>query len=759
MTQTWWIERERQDATSENRAGEDVAREITRLESAFGRLGAPELAAIESIVAAARVVEDQALIGRSLCLWSRSLIGRGLHEAAVVSSREGLVAFNALDERRAQAHLCSHAEMLRTAGNALLKLGRSGAALPLLEDAVAKADAAVQSASSPEEASGSVYTLVRCLNNLGVALFAVRELDAAIEVYRRTTVVAASAQADNRGIDDVVLAECNLIVAVHERVRRSRAAAEQDRVDADLRWAEALIGSAAIRVADAANDGDRLSGYGRQAFFGACGQNLLMTQRPEQAIAMFERQMAQVADEDGPMYVWVQAMANAGLAEATLALGRPHDALRHSVEALDHFKSHDEAHERAPVLLARAAALRMLGEFDAAYAELEAYHGLRARLEAAAAQEYAGYVAAKFGLERARVEIEAHRRIAATLETLTRIGQEITTSLEADTVLRILHRHVGESMDARAFAVWLFDETRSALDLAFEVPGDGIAPAPPTIGLDDEHSSAGRSVRELRQIVDTPADTLRNAQPSSSRSRLSAPLIVGARVIGVLSIQSERLDAYGENERSIVHTLCTYAAIALDNAATCHKLESTVSTLLITQTELAARTAEYEHLSMTDVLTGVPNRRHFTERATIEIAAARRNGTDLGVAMFDIDHFKKVNDTYGHFAGDRVLQIIAEVAKKAMRPVDLLARVGGEEFALLLPGAEPLKVLDIAERLREAVENTAVRVDEFELHVTASFGVANFRLAGDTFDDAFRRADGALYRAKEDGRNRVRSAP
>jgi diguanylate cyclase (GGDEF)-like protein len=313
-------------------------------------------------------------------------------------------------------------------------------------------------------------------------------------------------------------------------------------------------------------------------------------------------------------------------------------------------------------------------------------------------------------------------------------------------------------MDVPVFAVWLIDKTRSALHLAFEIPGEGTV-ASAVIELDDPHSGAARSVRELRQVIDTPADTMRNVGTRSMGTRLSAPFIVGARVIGALSIQSDRTDAYSENERSIMHALCTYAAIALENAATCHELESTVSALLTTQTELAARTAEYEHLSLTDALTGVPNRRHFTERAKIEIAEARRNGTELGVAMFDIDHFKKVNDTYGHFTGDRILQLIAEVAKEALRSGDLLARVGGEEFALLLPGAEPAKALAIAERLREAVENTAFCVEEFDLHVTASFGVANFGLAGDTFDDALRRADGALYRAKQDGRNRVRCAP
>jgi diguanylate cyclase (GGDEF)-like protein len=151
----------------------------------------------------------------------------------------------------------------------------------------------------------------------------------------------------------------------------------------------------------------------------------------------------------------------------------------------------------------------------------------------------------------------------------------------------------------------------------------------------------------------------------------------------------------------------------------------------------------------------VPNRRHFMERAKIEVAEAQRNGGALTVAMLDIDHFKDINDRYGHVAGDFVLQEIARVAKDGLRSRDFLARIGGEEFALLLPGAGPAEALAIAERMRAAIERMPLRFEGCTLGVTASFGVANAHADDGSIDDAFGRADAALYRSKQAGRNRV----
>jgi diguanylate cyclase (GGDEF)-like protein len=157
----------------------------------------------------------------------------------------------------------------------------------------------------------------------------------------------------------------------------------------------------------------------------------------------------------------------------------------------------------------------------------------------------------------------------------------------------------------------------------------------------------------------------------------------------------------------------------------------------------------------TDVLTGLANRRRFFEVADAELARARRYGTPLSVLMLDIDHFKDVNDAHGHRAGDRVLQQLARTCLEVLRTVDVVGRVGGEEFAILLPETAREGAVEVAERLREAVGRAEVAREEgVPLRVTVSIGVSTLSGAAN-LDTLMSQADTALYDAKHAGRNRV----
>ena len=165
------------------------------------------------------------------------------------------------------------------------------------------------------------------------------------------------------------------------------------------------------------------------------------------------------------------------------------------------------------------------------------------------------------------------------------------------------------------------------------------------------------------------------------------------------------------------------------------------------------------HLATTDTLTELPNRRYFLERLEQEWARLHRLGGRAALMMIDLDHFKRVNDTYGHGTGDRVLQAFAEVLRGSLRRMDVPGRLGGEEFAVILPGADLAGAHAIAERLRQAVEAMRVPHAEGELvRITVSIGVASFSPETATFDALLTRADEALYRAKNNGRNRVEDA-
>jgi diguanylate cyclase (GGDEF)-like protein len=163
-----------------------------------------------------------------------------------------------------------------------------------------------------------------------------------------------------------------------------------------------------------------------------------------------------------------------------------------------------------------------------------------------------------------------------------------------------------------------------------------------------------------------------------------------------------------------------------------------------------------EREANTDQLTGLPNRRALEAQFGRALDRADRFGETLAVVVCDVDHFKRVNDSYGHEAGDDVLREVARTLQRGVRAVDLCVRFGGEEFMLLLPHTGPAGAVELAERLRRGVEARPVRASGRELHVTASFGIAVYPATVTTRDDLFAAADRALYQAKAEGRNCVR---
>ena len=168
--------------------------------------------------------------------------------------------------------------------------------------------------------------------------------------------------------------------------------------------------------------------------------------------------------------------------------------------------------------------------------------------------------------------------------------------------------------------------------------------------------------------------------------------------------------------------------------------------------------AELQRLARTDPLTGVFNRRQFFEVGLQEFLRARRYGNTLSLLMLDIDYFKVVNDTRGHPTGDRVLQALAEIMSSQVRDQDSIGRLGGEEFALILPETELAGALISAERLRAAVEQAEIACasdDGKVVRVTISIGIAASAADDASFEAVLARADKRLYAAKESGRNRV----
>ena len=175
------------------------------------------------------------------------------------------------------------------------------------------------------------------------------------------------------------------------------------------------------------------------------------------------------------------------------------------------------------------------------------------------------------------------------------------------------------------------------------------------------------------------------------------------------------------------------------------------SAITISRANAYSKVLQYATL---DALTNLNNRRQFETRLKQEIAITKRQNNPLCAMMIDIDFFKKVNDTYGHASGDEVLRTVASVIKAQLRESDIPARYGGEEFAVLLPYTHIDEAKIVGERLRKAVEETTVSLDNLNINVTISMGLAEFR-QDESGEELFAQADKALYKAKESGRNRV----
>jgi two-component system cell cycle response regulator len=164
---------------------------------------------------------------------------------------------------------------------------------------------------------------------------------------------------------------------------------------------------------------------------------------------------------------------------------------------------------------------------------------------------------------------------------------------------------------------------------------------------------------------------------------------------------------------------------------------------------------EIYRLTTIDGLTQVYNKRYFIETLEREIGRAHRYRRELSLIMFDIDHFKKINDTYGHLAGDHVLKQLASVIKARIRREDIMSRYGGEEFAIILPEIDNYNAVQFAEKIRGIVENAVFRFEDTDIPVTISIGCASMTSELQEPHEFVRVADGHLYNAKSQGRNRV----
>ncbi len=321
-----------------------------------------------------------------------------------------------------------------------------------------------------------------------------------------------------------------------------------------------------------------------------------------------------------------------------------------------------------------------------------------------------------------------------------RAMSELGQSLATDEILAALGRACEDVVPSSHILIVLLDETGLSYQIGFAQGAEKLK------GL--KVKSQGRTWVSWLLNSDTGELLLRDVRSHASkmpvassregdlaiRSLLMIPLVAKGKKMGAVILGSTQPDYFMHWHMRILATICQQAAANIENS-------------------LLHRRVENEAIS--DGLTQLFNHRHFQDRLKAEFSRARRSNTSLSLLMADIDHFKKINDDYGHRIGDGVLQQMADILRRAVRSEDAVARYGGEEFVVILTGSNRKGALRMAERLRAAAEKVSFLAEDHSIKITISVGAATYPDDAREPWELIECADRALYSAKKQGRNRV----
>ena len=330
------------------------------------------------------------------------------------------------------------------------------------------------------------------------------------------------------------------------------------------------------------------------------------------------------------------------------------------------------------------------------------------------------------------------------LATMIEIGKALTATLTIQEVLAEIMNHVGKLLKPKNWSLMLSDEETG--ELVFEIAVSPVAADLKGFRLNKGEGIAGWVMEhgEPLLIPDVSKDsrfsgTVDAAVSFTTRSIICVPMSFRGKTIGVIELINSFTEAtFNDEDLIILSAIADFAAIALQNARNYQKVNDLV---------------------ITDDLTGLFNAKHFHSVLDAELERAKRYETELSLVFFDLDHFKSVNDTYGHLVGSRTISEVGRLIKKRIRVSDLGARYGGDEYVVVLPNTGPEGALAMAFNLREMIKNHSFLSDDGDIiHVTASFGVATFPRDAANKIDLIKAADAFMYDAKEGGRDGIVTA-
>jgi diguanylate cyclase (GGDEF)-like protein len=320
------------------------------------------------------------------------------------------------------------------------------------------------------------------------------------------------------------------------------------------------------------------------------------------------------------------------------------------------------------------------------------------------------------------------------------VAKALTSSLNLDSILQTIMDKMAEFFQPDTWSLLMVDEQKDELYFAIAV-GDA-AETLKTVRLKVGEGIAGWVARNgdsliVPDVYNDPRFSKRIDEMTKwkTRSIICVPLQSKHRVLGVIQLINCSMESFGEQEMFFLHALSDYAAIAIDNARAVEKIQE---------------------LTITDDCTGLYNARHLYKTLEAEVYRSARFGYEFSVVFLDLDHFKMVNDTYGHLIGSKLLQEIGFKIKSQLRLIDYAFRYGGDEFVILLPQTEKNSALVVAKRIQEMMRNTRFLAEEgLNLSIRGSMGLATYPEDAKSSHEIIRQADEMMYMVKNSSRDNI----
>lgn len=390
--------------------------------------------------------------------------------------------------------------------------------------------------------------------------------------------------------------------------------------------------------------------------------------------------------------------------------------------------------------------------------------GLQVQLEAMTSfQQKESYRLLNDQLERKANELTAAYH---SLEFISEIGRQLTSSTDLEFIFQLIYNEIRTLINMNVFNIGIYNAESQAIDYRF-IMEDNERITGRSILLSSTTSFAVWSFKNRKSLLvnsrqeDTSdiVSEIRSSYGQPMEAIMFAPLFWEDKTLGVISVQSRTPNVFSNQSLKTLETLASYLSIALININQAMELKEEINKRMKAQMKLHELNIELTNLSKQDPMTGLANRRHFDEYLTLIFENARRSGVPISMLMVDVDHFKQINDYYGHLTGDEIVRHFAKIIQSCVnRSTDLVARFGGDEFAIILNDTNLYGAKLVAQKIRQVISDSDIGLipQRNQSKVTLSIGIAS-GYSGQFASslDLVKKADDALYRAKNTGRDKI----